>query len=97
MFSANGEVIKYHRFRFVLVIELTLLILAVQGRKLLMESQLSVEELSRIWDLSDVNRNRMIDKEEWLVICHLIRALKQGRYASVSRAQWLSYWGLKGC
>ena len=55
-----------------------------------MESQLSVEELSRIWDLSDVNRNGMIDKAEWLVICHLIRALKQGRYASVSGVQWLS-------
>ena len=44
-----------------------------------MESQLSLEELSYVWDLSDVNRNGKLDQQEWSVTCHLIRALRQGK------------------
>ena len=44
-----------------------------------MESQLSMEELSKVWDLSDVNRNGKLDRGEWTITCHLVRALKQGK------------------
>lgn len=42
------------------------------------ESQLPVEELSYVWDLSDVNRDGQLDRHEWNVTCHLIRHLKKG-------------------
>ncbi|XP_052248907.1 uncharacterized protein LOC127856627 isoform X2 [Dreissena polymorpha] len=51
---------------------------ALQGRQLLLESQLPQEELSHVWDLSDVNRDGQLDRVEWNVTCHLIRYLKKG-------------------
>ncbi|XP_053394858.1 titin homolog [Mercenaria mercenaria] len=51
---------------------------AIQGRQLLLESNLPVEELSQVWDLSDMNRDGQLDRNEWNVSCHLVRHLKQG-------------------
>jgi len=45
----------------------------------LLESQLSPEELSNIWDMTDVNRDGQLDAQEWKIMCHLVRHLKKGK------------------
>ena len=60
-----------------------------------MESQLSVEKLSKVWDLSDVNRNGKLDRGEWNITCHLTRALKQGKVKSIWALLWNPVYALR--
>ncbi|XP_046549946.1 serine/arginine repetitive matrix protein 2-like isoform X2 [Haliotis rubra] len=41
-------------------------------------SGLPPDQLGRIWDIADVNRDGSLDPEEWMVACHLIRTVKKG-------------------
>jgi hypothetical protein len=50
----------------------------------MLQSELSLEELSQVWDLSDVNRDGQLNRQEWNVSCHLMRYLKQGNGYIVS-------------
>ncbi|KAL5021928.1 hypothetical protein ScPMuIL_001083 [Solemya velum] len=45
---------------------------------LLRVSELSPEQLSVVWNLSDINRDGSLDMEEWVCACHLVRLQKQG-------------------
>jgi hypothetical protein len=41
---------------------------------------LKPEILAKVWDLSDVNKDGVLDAEEWIIACHLIRLIKHGMY-----------------
>ena len=70
------------QFSEVLLYILILFFSAMQGRQILLESGLSAEELSTVWDLADIDRNGQLDRDEWNIACHLTIALKQGAYTS---------------
>ncbi|XP_046340120.2 uncharacterized protein LOC124121182 isoform X2 [Haliotis rufescens] len=51
---------------------------ADMAREVFSLSGLPPDQLGRIWDIADVNRDGSLDPEEWMVACHLIRTLKKG-------------------
>jgi len=53
---------------------------ALEVRPLFQASMLKPEILAKVWDLSDVNKDGVLDAEEWIIACHLIRLIKQGIY-----------------
>ncbi|XP_063413108.1 uncharacterized protein LOC134695672 isoform X3 [Mytilus trossulus] len=51
---------------------------ALEVRPLFQASMLRPEILAKVWDLSDINKDGVLDSDEWTIACHLIRIIKQG-------------------
>ncbi|XP_052100516.1 uncharacterized protein LOC127734587 isoform X3 [Mytilus californianus] len=51
---------------------------ALEVRPLFQASMLRPEILAKVWDLSDINKDGVLDSDEWTIACHLIRLIKQG-------------------
>jgi len=50
-----------------------------QARKLFQRSKLGLQDLGKIWALSDVNQDRKLDREEFIIAMFLINAKIKGR------------------
>ncbi|EKX32010.1 hypothetical protein GUITHDRAFT_58399, partial [Guillardia theta CCMP2712] len=60
-----------------------------QARPILAESGLPVQELRRIWDLSDLTKDGMLDAREFAVAMHLIEIRKKDGVLPTSLPQQL--------
>lgn len=61
------------------------------ARMILRGSGLKPSLLAQIWHLADLDKDGLLDAEEWDVFCHLVKFVKQGKKLLVNPHKWLSH------